>query len=238
MIKIIFNEHKSRYGSTRIFHELKARGIPCTRAKIAELMNDMNLIAKARKKYKVTTDSNHNKQVAPNLLEQDFRATEPNEKWVSDITYIPTSEGWLYLCVFIDLFSRSVIGWPMSSRLKANLVTDALTMALFKRKFPSKVIVHSDRGSQYCSDKYQKLLNTNSLICSMSATGCCYDNAAMESFFHTLKVELVHRENYRSKNEASSSIAYYIEAYYNRKRRHSAINYNIPLLYESLAVAA
>jgi len=174
MIKIIFNEHKSRYGSTRIFHELKARGIPCTRAKIAELMNDMNLIAKARKKYKVTTDSNHNKQVAPNLLEQDFRATEPNEKWVSDITYIPTSEGWLYLCVFIDLFSRSVIGWSMSSRLKANMLTDALTMALFKRKFPSKVIVHSDRGSQYCSDKYQKLLKTNSLICSMSAIGCCY----------------------------------------------------------------
>ena len=238
MIKIIFNEHKSRYGSTRIFHELKARGIPCTRAKVAELMNDMNLIAKARKKYRVTTDSNHNKQVAPNLLGQDFRATEPNQKWISDITYIPTSEGWLYLCVFIDLFSRSVIGWSMSSRLKANLVTEALTMALFRRKFPSKVIVHSDRGSQYCSDKYQKLLKTNSLICSMSATGCCYDNAAMESFFHTLKVELVHGENYRSKNEARSSIAYYIEAYYNRKRRHSAINYNIPLLYESLAGAA
>lgn len=183
-------------------------------------------------------DMNHNKQVAPNLLAQDFSATGPNQKWVSDITYIPTSEGWLYLCVFIDLFSRSVIGWSMSSRLKANLVTDALTMALFRRKFPNKVIVHSDRGSQYCSDKYQKLLNINSLICSMSATGCCYDNAAMESFFHTLKVELVHGENYRSKNEASSSIAYYIEAYYNRKRRHSAINYNIPLLYESFAVAA
>ena len=152
--------------------------------------------------------------------------------------YIPTSEGWLYLCVFIDLFSRSVIGWLMSSSIKANLVTDTLTIAIFSRKFPNKVIVHSDRGSQYCSDKYQKLLNINGLICSMSATGCCQDNAAMESFFHTLKVELVHGENYRSKNEASSSIAYYIEAYYNRKSRHSAINYNIPLLYESFAVAA
>ena len=238
MIKIIFNEHKSRYGSTRIFHELKARDILCTRAKVADLMNDMNLIAKARKKYKVTTDSNHNKQVGPNLLAQDFSATEPNEKWVSDITYIPTSKGWLYLWVFIDLFSRSVIGWSMSSRLKTNLVTDALTMALFRRKFPNKVIVYSDRGSQYFSDKYQKLLSVNGLICSISAKGCCYDNAAMESFFHTLKVELVHGENYRSKKEASSSIAYYIEAYYNRKRRHSAINYNIPLVYESFAVAA
>jgi len=194
MIKIIFNEHKSRYGSTPIFHELKARGIPCTRAKVAELMNNMNLIAKARKKYKVTTDSNNNKQIAPNLLDQDFSAAEPNKKWVSDITYIPTSEGWLYLCVFIDLFSRSVIGWSMSSRLKANLVTDALTMALFRRKFLSKVIVHSDRGSQYCSNKYQKLLDTNSLICSMSATGCCYDHATMESFFHTLKVEFWYTE--------------------------------------------
>jgi len=131
-----------------------------------------------------------------------------------------------------------VIGWSISGRLKANLVTDALTMVLFRRKFPSKVIVHSDCRSQYCSDKYQKLLNTNSLICSMSATGCCYDNAAIESFFHTLKVELVHEENYRSKNEASSSIAYYIEAYYNRKRRLSTINYNIPLLYESVASAS
>jgi putative transposase len=149
-------------------------------------MSNMNLIAKARKKYKVTTDSNHNKQVAANLLAQDFSATEPNQKWVSNITYIPTSEGWLYLCVFIDLFSRSVISWSMSSRLKASLVTDAITIALFRSKFPIKVIVHSDRGSQYCSDKYQKLLNVNGLICSMSTRGCCYYNAAMESFFHTL----------------------------------------------------
>ena len=180
MLKDIFNEHKSRYGSTRIFKELKEVGIPCTRARISARMQDMNLIAKASRKFKVTTDSNHKKPVADNLLKQDFTAICPNHKWLTDITYIPTKEGWLYLCVFIDLYSRSVIGWSMSDRLKAGLVLDALTMALFRRKFPQNVIVHSDRGSQYCSNKYQELLTNNDFLCSMSSTGCCYDNAAME----------------------------------------------------------
>lgn len=238
LIQDIFVEHKERYGSTRIFAELKDRGIACTRATIAKRMSSMELKAKAKRKFKATTDSNHGKEVAKNLLNQDFTANTPNQKWVSDITYIPTKEGWLYLCVFIDLYSRSVIGWSMSNRMKAELVVDALTMALFRRKFPSSVIVHSDQGSQYASNKYQALLKANGLICSMSGVGCCYDNAPSESFFHSLKVELVHDENYQTRDIAKSSIVEYIECYYNRKRRHSAINYKIPHFYDCTYMAA
>jgi putative transposase len=238
MIKRIFYEHKCRYGSTRIFYELKSRGIPCTRKKISERMKYMYLIPKAKRKFKVTTDSNHNKPIAKNLLQQNFTDNKPNEKWLTDITYIPTQEGWLYLCVYIDLYSRSIIGWSMSDRLKSNLVEDALIMALFRRKFPQGVLVHSDRGVQYCSGTYQKLLKNNGLICSMSSTGCCYDNAAMESFFHTLKVELVHDENYKTREIARLSIAEYIECYYNRKRRHSAISYMTPEEYDSMLLSA
>jgi len=229
LIKSIFIEHNGRYGSTRIYHELKYRGIACTRRFISERMKLLGLVAKARRKFKTTTDSKHNKKVAPNLLQQDFTATNINQKWVTDITYVPTSEGWLYLCVFIDLYSRIVIGWSMSKSLHSQLVTDALTMAIFRRKLPKRVIIHSDRGVQYCSDSYLKLLDKYKLLPSMSAKGNCYDNAAMESFFHTLKVELVHDMNYKSRELAKSSIVEYIECYYNRKRRHSSIGYQIPI---------
>lgn len=238
MIKLIFAEHKCRYGSTRIAIELKARGIPCTRGTISERMRCLHLVPKARRKFKVTTDSNHKNPVAKNILQQDFTATKPNQKWLTDITYIPTQEGWLYLCVFIDLYSRSIIGWSMSDRLKSALVEDALRMALFRRRFPEGVIVHSDRGVQYCSNAYQHLLAANGLICSMSSVGCCYDNAAMESFFHTLKVELVHDERYETREIAKTSIVEYIECYYNRKRRHSAINYMIPADFEKVGAVA
>lgn len=238
LIGDVFNEHKSRYGSTRIFAELKSRNIPCTRDTIAKRMASMELVAKATRKFKATTDSNHGKAVSKNLLNQEFTAAYPNQKWVSDITYIPTKEGWLYLCVFIDLYSRSVIGWSMSNRMKADLVVDALTMALFRRKFPTGVIVHSDQGSQYVSKKYQKLLKANGLICSMSGVGCCYDNAPSESFFHSLKVELVHDEHYQTRELAKSSIVEYIECYYNRKRRHSTIKYEIPHFYDSSYMVA
>jgi putative transposase len=232
MIKIIFIEHKRRYGAVRITKELKARGVACTRNMVSNRMKALKLVPKAKRKFKVTTDSNHKKPIAPNILQQDFAAYKPNQKWVTDITYIPTDEGWLYLCVFIDLYSRAVIGWSMSDRLKAELVENALGMALFRRKFPTEVIVHSDRGIQYCSSSYQALLNNNGLICSMSSVGCCYDNAAMESFFHTLKVELVHDERYETRGIAKSSIVEYIECYYNRKRMHSAINYMTPIQFE------
>ena len=238
MIKIIFQEHKCRYGSTRIAIELKARGIPCTRIRVSERMKFLSLIPKAKRRFKMTTDSHHKNPVAKNLLQQDFNATKRNEKWLTDITYISTQEGWLYLCVFIDLYSRSIIGWSMSDRLKATLVEDALIMALFRRGFPEGVIVHSDRGVQYCSNGYQQLLKANHLICSMSSVGCCYDNAAMETFFHTLKVELVHDEKYETREVAKTSIVEYIECYYNRKRRHSAINYRIPAEFEKMGSVA
>jgi len=238
MIQTIFDEHKSRYGSTRITIELKARGIPCTRLRVSERMRALNLVPKAKRKFKVTTDSNHKKPVAENILQQDFIATRPNQKWLTDITYIQTQEGWLYLCVFLDLYSRTIVGWSMSDSLRASIVEDALAMALFRRKFPSGVIVHSDRGVQYCSNGYQELLSLNSLVCSMSAKGCCYDNAAMESFFHTLKVELVHDERYQTREIAKTSIVEYIECYYNSKRRHSAINYTSPAEFEKMELVA
>ena len=156
-----------------------------------------------------------------------------NEKWVSDITYIKTAEGWLYLCVFIDLYSRAVIGWSMSKRINKQLVCDALTMALFKRGFPKNVIVHTDRGSQYCSKQYQRLIANNHLVCSMSGKGNCYDNDVCESFFHSLKVELVHDEHYRTRQQARNSIFEYINVYYNRIRRHSAIEYLAPEAFEN-----
>lgn len=235
IIKSIFDEHYGRYGSRRILIELKSKGISCTRAKVAERMKTLNLVAKAAKKFKATTNSNHNKPVAPNVLRQDFSASKPNQKWVSDITYIQTAEGWLYLCVFIDLYSRMVIGWSMSNRMDSKLVENALAMALFKRKFPSNVIVHSDKGSQYCSRAYQQMLAANKLICSMSSVGCCYDNAACESFFHTLKVEMVNEQRYLTRDMAKTSVVEYIECYYNRKRRHSTINFVSPIELEKMS---
>jgi len=187
------------------------------------------------KKFKVTTDSNHSKPVAPDLLEQDFTATAPNQKWVSDISYIWTDEGWLYLAVVMDLYSRAIVGWSMNRRMTQQLVCDALTMALFRRHFPKGTIIHSDRGSQYCSKRYQRLIKNNGLRCSMGRKANCYDNAAMESFFHTLKVELVHRERYDTRRMATSRIFEYIETYYNRQRKHSAIGYKIPIQFEQAA---
>ena len=231
-IQTVFHQHKGRYGSPRIVDELNDNGIACSENRVARRMQTLGLQAVQRKKFKVTTDSEHDWPVASNLLQQDFTAEEPNRKWVSDITYLWTREGWLYLAVVMDLYSRAIIGWSMNKRMTQQLVCDALTMALFRRGFPKDVIVHSDRGSQYCSKRYQKLLKQNKLTCSMSRKGCCYDNAAMESFFHTLKVELVYCEFYVTRQQARQSIFEYIETYYNRQRRHSAIENQIPMQYE------
>lgn len=234
LIRRVFEKHKSRYGCTRITEDLKDDyGVAVKRRYVSKRMQAMGLIPKARRKFKATTDSDHQLPVAPNLLQQDFSADKPNEKWVSDITYIKTDEGWLYLCVFIDLFSRQVIGWSMSKRINRHLVCNALNMALFRRKFPTGVIVHTDRGSQYCSKKYQNMLKKHGLVCSMSAKGCCYDNAACESFFHTLKVELVHDEHYQTRVQARVSLFEYINVYYNRQRRHSTIGYMTPEKFEA-----
>ncbi|WP_212789131.1 IS3 family transposase [Francisella halioticida] len=173
---------------------LKDKGWKVIQPRVSKRIKLLGLQAKASKKYKVTTNSDHDKKVAGNLLDQDFDAQDINQKWVTDITYIPTQEGWLYLCVIIDLFSRVVIGWSMDKRMKAEIVCNTLNMALFRRDFPTGVIIHSDRGTQYCSEKFQNLISDNWLLSSMSSKGCCYDNAACESFFGTLKVELVHDE--------------------------------------------
>lgn len=228
----IYWQHKGRYGAPRIWEELQARDIPCSENRVVRRMQGLGLKAVQSQKFKATTDSDHGKPVAPNVLQQDFTASRPNEKWVSDITYVWTGGGWLYLAVVMDLYSRAIIGWSLQQRMTQQLVCDALTMALFRRGFPKGVIVHSDRGSQYCSRRYQKLLAQNKLVCSMSRKGCCYDNAAMESFFHSLKVELIYRESYLTREQARQSIFEYVEVYYNRLRRHSAIGYQIPLQYE------
>jgi hypothetical protein len=192
-------------------------------------MRILELKAIQAAKFKVTTDSNHTKPVAPDLIEQGFTATAPNQKWCTDITYVWTDEGWLYLAVVMDLYSRAIVGWSMQPRMTQQLVCDALTMALCRRGLPTGVIVHSDRGSQYCSKRYQRLLIANGLRCSMGRKATYYDNAAMESFFHTRKVELIHRDRYVSRHSAKSSIFKYIETYYNRQRKHSATGYRCSL---------
>ena len=198
-------------------------------------MRALGLKAIQAKKFKATTDSKHSNPVAPDLLEQDFRAEAPNQKWTSDITYVWTNEGWLYLAGVMDLYSRAIVGWSMNRRMTQHLVCDALNLALFRRGFPQGLILHSDRGSQYCSKRYQRLIVNNQLRCSMGRRATCYDNAVTESFFHTLKVELVHRERYVTRRRAQSSIFEYIETYSNQRRRHSAIGYQIPMIFEQAA---
>lgn len=218
-----FTARKKRSGSPMLVLDLKDQGHHYDRKTVAASMKRQHLRAKAARKFKATTNSNHNLPVAPNLLQQDFSAAAPNQKWVGDITYLWTEEGWLYLAVVIDLlYSRLVVGWAIAERMTAELPCQALKMALWRRKMPRGVIVHSDRGSQYCSVQYQALLVQHSLICSMSAKGNCYDNACAESFFHSMKVEIIHGERFATREEMRQTVFEYIEIDYNRTRRHSA----------------
>jgi putative transposase len=236
-IKRVFDDEKGRPGSPRIARRLQEEGKSAGRHRVAKLMRDHGLRAKAARKYKATTNSNHSLPVAPNLLEQNFTADAPDQKWVSDITYIWTEEGWLYLAVVLELYSRRVIGWAIGERMTAALVCDALIMALWRHHMPKGVIVHSDRGSQYCSAAYQKLFKQHQLICSMSKKGDCYDNAAMESWNHSFKVEAVHGERFLTRSEAKFQVFEYIEVYYNRKRLHSKLGYVSPETFETKKVA-
>ena len=229
----IFNAHKSRYGAQRITDELHDNGEDCSKNRVARRMQHLGLRAKAKKKFKVTTDSKHSLPVAPNLLDRNFNAAAPNQKWVGDISYVWTDEGWMYLAIVIDLYSRAVIGWSMQSTMSRQLVCDALMMALWRRGFPRGVLFHSDRGSQYCSHDYQKMLKVYGLICSMSRKGNCWDNAVAESFFHSIKMELIYTGRYTTREIAKQSIFHYIEAYYNQVRRHSAIGSIAPVVFEN-----
>lgn len=236
-VKDAFLAERCRAGAPRLTRRLKARGHGAGHNQIAESLRRQGLRARGARKFKATTNSNHRLPVAPNLLQQDFSAQRPNEKWVSDITYVATDEGWLYVAVVLDLYSRLVVGWAMSDRMSATLTCDALRMALFRRHRPRGVIVHSDRGSQYCSREYRQLLKHSGLICSMSARGDCYDNAAMESWNHSLKVEAVHGERFVTRAQAKSQLFEYIEIYYNRQRLHSSLGYLSPAEFELPRVA-
>jgi putative transposase len=236
-VKQAFEARKARSGAPRLVLDLADAGLPFDRKTVANSMRRQGLRAKAAKKFKATTNSKHNLPVAPNLLQQDFSATAPNQKYVGDITYLWTDEGWLYLATVIDLYSRLVVGWSMSERMTAQLVCDALKMALWRRHMPTGVIVHSDRGSQYCSSAYQGLIKKHGLVCSMSAKGNCYDNACAESFFHSLKVEAIHGERFGTREDMRQTVFEYIEVDYNRIRRHSANGYISPAAFEAKKVA-
>jgi putative transposase len=232
-IRSVHAEVKERYGSPRIYQELKADGIDCCVNTVAKLMHDNDIRAKTVRKFRNTTDSNHPFPVAENVLDRQFDAAQgPNERWVTDITWIPTREGWLYLAVVEDLFSRRVVGWSLADNMESRLVVDALEMAVKRRLPGERLLAHSDRGSQYASDHYQRLLSKHGITCSMSGVGQCWDNAPMESFFASLKKELVHHEDYQTRAEARASIIAYIEMFYNPKRRHSSLGYLSPADYE------
>ena len=231
-VRRIFEESRRTYGTRRVKRELQAEGVKASRTRIGQKMAELHLVPKAHRKTKATTDSNHNRPVAPNLLNRQFEVERPNKVWVADITYIKTTEGWLYLAVVIDLYSRMVVGWAIGKRMKKSLVINALNMAIRRRRPLPGLICHSDRGSQYCSHAYQELLKQHGFLCSMSRKAQCLDNACAETFFHSLKVEWFYGEPLKSRIETIGRVREYIEVFYNRQRRHSSNEYLSPSDYE------
>ena len=225
-------EAKGRYGSPRVHAELAARGVACCVNTVAEVMRANGIRAKASRRSVRTTDSRHHLAVAPNVLGRDFAPAGPDEKWCADFTYVPTLEGWLFLAVVVDLFSRRIVGWAMSATMTSRLVVDALGMAVARRGPAAGLVAHSDRGSQYASDHYRSELIRLGMVCSMSGVGQCWDNAVVESTFGQIKRELVHHERYATRDEARASIFEYVEVFYNRVRRHSTLGYVSPDEYE------
>ena len=232
VIQAIHAEVKSRYGSPRIHAELVARGHDCCINTVARLMRENGIVAKTARKFRCTTDSNHDLPVADNLLGWQFDPASPNEAWVADIMYIPTRAGWLYLAAVEDLYARRVVGWSMANHLESRLVVDALTLAVQRRLPGEGLLAHSDRGSQYASDHYQRLLARHGITCSMSRRADCWDNAPMESFFASLKKELVQDADFATRAEARAAVVEYIEVFYNNQRRHSSLGYVAPAEYE------
>lgn len=237
LIRRIFYEHKRRYGSPRIFRELKKLKVKCSENRVAWLMQEMGLHAKGARKFRVTTDSwrSNKKRIAANILARKFNVRGPNQVWCGDITYIWTGEGYMYLAVFMDLFSRKVVGWSLGIRLTASLVLQALKQAILIRNPPPGLLIHTDRGSQYTSDDFIALAENERLILSMSRKGNCWDNAVVESFFASLKRELIKGEKIHTRRELQIMIVNYIDRYYNTSRMHSSLDYLSPLEYERRA---
>lgn len=232
-IKRVFYENREVYGAPRIHRALLEQGLACGLNRVARLMRQAGLVPKTVKRFRVTTDSRKSQNPAPNRLARQFSAERANEKWVADVTYIPTREGWVFLAAVLDLYSRKVVGWSMSDRLTSELAQKALTHATHTRALTGSLLVHSDRGKEYYAGAYQALLIKQGLQCSMSRLGDCYDNAVMESFFHSLKVEQVHHDDYRTRAEARAAIFDYIEIFYNRQRKHSYLDYQSPVDFEN-----
>ena len=222
---------RQTYGAPRVHAELSVQGIACCRNTVAKLMRRAQIVPRAIRRFRVTTDSRNTKEVFPNLVRRCFKAERPNACWLSDVTYIPTREGWLYLAAVLDVYSRAIVGWAMSHTLGGQLATDALAMAISQRGVPE--LVHSDRGSTYATSLYLDLIRKHGIHQSMSRKGNCWDNAPMESFFHTLKSELVMHCDYKTRDQARASLFDYMEVFYNRLRRHSTINYVAPLAFEA-----
>jgi putative transposase len=233
-IKAVFEESRGTYGSPRVHAELLAQGWNVSKTRVEREMRKLGLIARRPKRFRVTTDSAHDKPVAENALGRKFEAAQPNRVWTTDITYVWTREGWLYLAAIIDLFSRRVVGWATANHMRTSLVLSALRMALGRRLPDGGLVHHSDRGVQYASTAYRDALAELDIVCSMSRKGNCWDNAVSESFFSTIKHELIHRRDWGSRAEASLGIAEYIECFYNTRRRHSSLGFMSPAEYERI----
>lgn len=232
-IKLIHVKSRETYGSPRVHAALQSEGEACSRKRVARIMKKAGIQAKMKKRFKVTTKANPKAQAAPNVLNRNFTAIKPNERWVADITYIATAEGWLYVAAVLDLYSRRIVGLSMNERMTTSLVKAALEQALTHRKPQPGLMHHSDKGCQYTSHEFQQLLKAHQITVSMSGTGNCYDNAAMESFFHTLKTEHVYFEHYLTREQAKRSIFEYVEVFYNRQRLHSTLGYLTPNDFET-----
>ena len=236
-IKRVHKKSRKTYGSRRVQKQLLSESETCSKNRVARLMSQHGIMAKTKRKFRATTNSKHNTPVAENLLNRQFEVDAPNKVWAADITYIPTDEGWLYLATVMDLGSKRIVGLSMGERMTKELAMDALKVAIRQRKPMEGLIHHSDRGVQYASNDYQDLLAKHGMICSMSRKGDCWDNAAMESFFGSLKTECTHHRRYHSRSEARRDIFYYIEVFYNNERLHSTLGYRSPAQFE-LQVAA
>lgn len=237
-IKEIYNKSRKTYGSPRVYDDLIDMGYICGKNRVARIMREMGLRSNRYKKFKVmTTDSNHSHPISENILDRKFEVSEINSVWVSDLTYVPTNEGWLFLCIILDLFSRNIVGWSMEDHMRTEMVVSALNMAYSNRKPKGGLIFHSDRGTQYACVDFRKKLDEYKIISSMSRKGNCWDNAPAESFFSTLKMELVHNRKYNTRKEARRDIFEYIEIFYNRQRRHSKLGNISPFQFEQKYVA-